>query len=57
MGQFLPYIFGLQKVMLNSLYNYSQDRHLQFEAEAGLAVQRALAEMKKEKKPRYVIEE
>ncbi|VBB30566.1 unnamed protein product [Acanthocheilonema viteae] len=39
------------KVMLNSLYNYSREQHLQFEAEAGLAIRRALIEMKKEKQP------
>ncbi|CAG9540926.1 unnamed protein product [Cercopithifilaria johnstoni] len=44
------------KVMLNSLYNYSRDQHLQFEAEAGLAIKRALNEMKKEKRS-FVIEE
>uniref|UniRef100_A0A915Q2H1 RNA helicase n=1 Tax=Setaria digitata TaxID=48799 RepID=A0A915Q2H1_9BILA len=38
------------KVMLNSLYSYSRERHLQFEAEAGLAIQRALTEMKKTKR-------
>lgn len=42
--------------MLNSLYNYSREQHLQFEAEAGLAVKRALNEMKKEKRP-LLIEE
>ncbi|EFO26157.1 type III restriction enzyme [Loa loa] len=44
------------KVMLNSLYNYSRQQHLQFEAEAGLAVKRALTEMKKEKRP-FAIQE
>ncbi|KAM3716801.1 Antiviral innate immune response receptor RIG-I [Dirofilaria immitis] len=39
------------KVMLNSLYNYSREQHLQFEAQAGLAIKRALIEMKKEKRP------
>lgn len=42
--------------MLNSLYNYSREQHLQFEAEAGLAIKRALAEMKKDKRP-FIIEE
>ncbi|VIO98812.1 Uncharacterized protein BM_BM3027 [Brugia malayi] len=44
------------KVMLNSLHSYSREQHLQFEAEAGLAVKRALTEMKKEKR-QFVIEE
>lgn len=44
------------KVMLNSLHRYSREQHLQFEAEAGLAVKRALTEMKKEKR-QFVIEE
>ncbi|VDN08306.1 unnamed protein product [Thelazia callipaeda] len=35
------------KIMLNSLYTYSQEKHMEFEAEAVLAVQRAVADMKK----------
>ncbi|VDO26593.1 unnamed protein product [Onchocerca flexuosa] len=44
------------KVMLNSLYNHSREQHLQFEAEAELAIKRALIEMKKEKRS-FVIDE
>uniref|UniRef100_A0AAF5PTP0 RNA helicase n=2 Tax=Wuchereria bancrofti TaxID=6293 RepID=A0AAF5PTP0_WUCBA len=44
------------KVMLNSLHSYSREQHLQFEAEAGLAVKRALTEMKKERR-QFVMEE
>lgn len=43
--------------MYDSLYNHSQEQHLQFETEAKLAVERAVKEMRREKKKRFTIEE